>query len=794
MTRKFVLGTQTAIVLSLSALALNTPPALAQQQAQVGVLEEIIVTARKREESLLEVPLAITAIGAVDIDRAGFTNLEDIQQMAPGFFFQDGVNQLRNDRASRFYIIRGLAFGSAVTTEAVTVFLDGAPIVGAGEPGTMVDVERVEILRGPQAAYFGRNTYAGAINIVTKTPGNEWKGQLEGERAQYGSLSVSGSVSGPIVADKLAIRVSGQSEKVGGQYTNVADGATLGDRQTDQLSASLYATPSNELTMKGYLSRFVFDDGPDARYAFLSDVRTCNAGGAQRWICSRAPAYNPALLGFNYAVDDRVRNNVFAASYFGRPLRDKAGTTTIAWLSNIQASYELASGTSLDFIAARNTRKTSLISDEDSRDTLNVRNPLFGLPGRDVRAYQNELAFIDRAVKDWSAELRLTSNQEQRFRYTVGVSYLEGEAQNSYLYGDGFSGFRIPSSSGVINVKTKAVFGALYYDIIDKLTLSLEARAQSDDNVSTPFNNTTVVNQRLTLGPSQTALFKNIGPRAILQYQATDDTMVYASWARGFLPGGFNARLFTLTPAQIAELQSQIDIGPYIQEESQDTYELGTRIGVLDGKGFVNATGYIGRITEHQITQIGSVTQSNGQRIAVSGVVNGGVIDLWGVELESTLNVLDSLTLSGSFSWNHSEYKVHNCINCNTYRGLNALTGGNGNEVENSPEYTASLVATYRGKMNSTFDWFVGGESFFTSGYWVEDSNILKTNSRNIVNLRSGIESDALRVEAYVKNVFNNDEYPSVSTTLDRFANLVRTPMASLPDKRRWGIRTKFSF
>ena len=122
------------------------------------------------------------------------------------------------------------------------------------------------------------------------------------------------------------------------------------------------------------------------------------------------------------------------------------------------------------------------------------------------------------------------------------------------------------------------------------------------------------------------------------------------------------------------------------------------------------------------------------------------------------------------------------------------MTGGNGNEVENSPEYTASLVATYRGKMNSTFDWFVGGESFFTSGYWVEDSNILKTNSRNIVNLRSGIESDALRVEAYVKNVFNNDEYPSVSTTLDRFANLVRTPMASLPDKRRWGIRTKFSF
>ena len=763
-------------------------------QAQQAAVEEIVVTARKREESLLEVPLAITAVNAAQIEKAGLTNLEDIQQIAPGFFFQDGVNQLRNDRASRFYVVRGLAFGSAVTTEAVTVFLDGAPIVGAGEPGTMVDVERVEILRGPQSAYFGRNTYAGAINIVTKTPGNEWKGQIEGETGQYGSLSFSGSVDGPIKKDRLSVRISGQSEKVGGQYVNVADGQTLGDRRTEQVSGSVYASPADSLTVKAYLSRYKFDDGPDARYAFLADTRTCNAGGAQRWICGRAPDYNPALLGFNYAVDDRVRNNVFAASYFDKPLREKAGTTTIAWLSNAQASYSFENGMDLDFIAARNTRKTTLISDEDNRDTTNLRNPLFGLPGRDVRSFLNELAFVDRAANDWSTELRLTSDQKEKLRYTFGVSYLEATAQNSYLYGDGFSGFRIPSSSGVVDVQTKAVFGGLYYDFTDQLTLSLEARAQWDDNRSTPFNNTTVPNQRLTKGPPQDALFKNIGPRAILEYQLNQETMIYASWARGFLPGGFNARLFTLTPAQIAELRTQIDIGPFIEEESQDTYELGTRVSVLDGQGYVNATGYIGKITEHQITQIGSVTQPNGQRIAVSGVVNGGIIDFWGIELESSLTVLEKLNLTGSFAWNHSEYKVHNCINCNTYQGLNSLTGGNGNEVENSPEYTASLVASYRDSLTVNYDWYVGGESFYTSGYWVEDSNILRTNSRNIINIRGGIESDDLRVEIYVKNLFNNDDYPSISTTLDRFANLVRTPNASLPDKRRWGIRTKYSF
>ncbi|MBM3513599.1 MAG: hypothetical protein FJX59_07765 [Alphaproteobacteria bacterium] len=774
---------------AVGALSVALPTAAQQTVA----LEEIVVTARKREESLLEVPLAITAVGAMQIDAAGLNNLEDIQQMAPGFFFQDGVNQLRNDRASRFYIVRGLAFGSAVTTEAVAVFLDGAPIVGAGEPGTMVDVERVEILRGPQSAYFGRNTYAGAINIVTKTPGDEWKGQIGVEGGQYQTRSLSGSVDGPVIADKLSIRLSGQSERIGGQYTNVADGSTLGNRQTDQVSASFYATPSNDLSIKAYVSHFAFDDGPDARYAFLSDSRTCNLGGARLWICGKPPAYVPALLGFNYEVDDRARQ-VFPASYFGLPLRDKAGTTTLSWLSNFQVNYDLGDGTSLDFIAARNTRKTGLISDEDNRDTRGVRNPLFGLPGRDVRSFQNELAFIDRANKDWSAEIRFTSNQEQPFRYTFGASYLEAKAQNSYLYGDGFAGFRLASSSGIIDVKTKAVFGGAYYDFTDQLTLSVEARAQWDDNVSTPFANTTVVNQRLLEGPPADALFKNVGPRAILEYQATEEAMIYASWARGFLPGGFNARLFTLTAAQVAELRTQIDINPTIAEESQDTYELGTRIAVLDGRGFVNATGYYGKISEHQITQTGAVTQANGQRIAVSGVVNGGKIDFYGIELESAVTVAESLTLNGSFSWNHSEYKVHNCVNCQNYRGLNPLTGGTGNEIENSPEYTASLTATYRTQLNANYDWYVGGESFYTSGYWVEDSNILKTEGRNIINIRGGVESDALRVEAYVKNLFNNDAYPSVSTTLDRFANLVRTPMASLPDKRRWGVRTKYSF
>ena len=122
------------------------------------------------------------------------------------------------------------------------------------------------------------------------------------------------------------------------------------------------------------------------------------------------------------------------------------------------------------------------------------------------------------------------------------------------------------------------------------------------------------------------------------------------------------------------------------------------------------------------------------------------------------------------------------------------MTSAVGNDVESSPEYTASLIANYQDELNSTFDWYVSGEYFYTGGYWVTDANLLKTDPRNIVNLRMGVESGSMRVEAYLKNVTDNDKYPSVGTTFDRFAGFARTPIAKFAEKRRWGIRFKYTF
>ncbi|MFZ9479108.1 MAG: TonB-dependent receptor plug domain-containing protein, partial [Steroidobacteraceae bacterium] len=146
-----------------------TLPALAQQPADDGfALEEIVVTARKVEENLMTVPMAITAFSSKDIEAAGMKTLNDVMRMTPSFNF---VNQFggsgRNDRSTNSLVFRGLYIsGNAGLSAGGLLFIDGAPVIGA-QPPSMVDIDRIEVLKGPQSAYFGRSAFAGAINFIT---------------------------------------------------------------------------------------------------------------------------------------------------------------------------------------------------------------------------------------------------------------------------------------------------------------------------------------------------------------------------------------------------------------------------------------------------------------------------------------------------------------------------------------------------------------------------------------------------------------------------------------------------
>ena len=238
-------------------------------QAQEGEgLEEIVVTARKREESLMEVPISITAFTAEDLEARGLVELKDLQLYTPSFSFthmQGG--SARNDRSSNALVFRGLnlGFNSGITAGG-QLFIDGAPVIGAYQP-SIIDTERVEILKGPQSAHFGRSTFVGALNFIMKEPGDEFSGTAGLEYSPtHGSNEQYLTLEGPIT-DNLSLRVSGRHWEQGGYITNFANPSVdLGQRETNSASATLVWNPSDNVKVKAFLNYFRDLDGPAAQF------------------------------------------------------------------------------------------------------------------------------------------------------------------------------------------------------------------------------------------------------------------------------------------------------------------------------------------------------------------------------------------------------------------------------------------------------------------------------------------------------------------------------------------------
>lgn len=198
------------------------PSANAQQEPSAGLarsLEEIVVTARKRDESLMDVPLAIASFDASSLDKMGAGSLEDLTLFAAGVQFQNQAVAIpgRYNSATRF---RGMSTNLSQPSQQIgTVFVDGVWVSGSVFGLGFDDVERVEIIRGPQSALFGRSTFGGAINYVTRTPTPEYKGRLSAEVGDYGTYDVSVSHEGAVTGDNFLYRVSARGFGTDGQYT-----------------------------------------------------------------------------------------------------------------------------------------------------------------------------------------------------------------------------------------------------------------------------------------------------------------------------------------------------------------------------------------------------------------------------------------------------------------------------------------------------------------------------------------------------------------------------------------------
>ncbi len=786
--------TRTLISVSTALLIcapLITPVAAAQEADAENqlVIEEIIVTSRKREESLLDAPLTVTAFGASDIEDLALDELPDLVDYTPGFHYSEH-SVGRGGRYNRRLIFRGMnPRTDRQTRQGATVFIDGAPILGS-EIGSTANYERIEIIKGPQSAYFGRSTFSGAINAVTKTPGNEWAGRVSAEAARFGTSDFGVQIEGPLVEEKLSFRVSGRHYETGGEYRNSANPTDrLGAESTRDFALSLFATPTDNFSAKLRLHFWTDEDGPSVGVAINRpdnpELFNCTlsggAAGGGAWLCGEVPFLGRQKVGMDTTLTPDLQRTFFSQAIQDAFIFDGVpagfGLERNAQELSLVLDYEFANGLTLSSITAAHKNEYASFEDFDRRPTAGLLTPT----GLSADTYNMSLL----ANKDFSQEVRLSSAADQRLRWIVGASYTKIEARTQ-----GFSTFfgRQPNPNpnvATYDPETRAVFAAVSYDFNDKLALSVEARKQGDKVIegsvgSTPLENT----------------FNSFTPRLILDWKPREDMTLYAIYAEGTNPGQFNAGLLNLTQGELDQIAAAGGGGVEVEEEEITNIEFGVKGLFWNGRIQVSAAVYFsdwGSVIAPEIIQY---INADGEADSVQVNATGGQADLSGLELEGTVLLSENFTLDGTFAYNSSDIGDFESPDALNLLG-NRTIDGMGNSFSRYPERSGTLSLTYQGQLQSGHDWFLRGDVIYRGPTWMTNANQTTTPSFTTFNLRGGVEMETWRIEVYATNISNEEGY----TNLQLFPDLSglsggfnRMIMAGMHPRPSYGIRTSFEF
>lgn len=576
-------------------------------------LTEITVTARKVEERLLDVPLTISAISAKDIEAAGYTSIRDIADSTPGLFISSSQGR-SGDRIS----IRGINTVSP-TLGYVGVYVDGVFVGSSSAQGVeLSNVERVEVLKGPQSALFGRSTLSGAINYVTRRPGREFEGQASVTFGEHSRREVSGLLSGPI-GETTSFIVGARDYSLDGEYKNNFDGRyNLGGQSTKNGTAGLLWKPSDKFD--AYL-RVLYTKDADQQVAVA-------AQGALGNNCLRAtptgiPTYYCGQLRLTPAdLFLVVANDTIPAPFNGRySARDgEAGMDRRATRTSLEMNWNLGFAT-LSSISAYTKEKQRDGFDLTYRAALTYAAAV-GLPAITFdRTFEYE---------DKSQELRMVSQLDGPFSWLAGLYWFDNERSEVATY-------RLPAAAanaGTLGATNIAGFGRLQYDLTDRLSVAAEARWQRDEvKYRNPVNLL-----------SKDATTNSVLPRATVDYKITDDLMVYAVYSEGGKPVTINTA---------PELPEQLR---FTREEEAKNYELGLKGRFLDGRLTVLASAFYIDWTNQESAGICLPGECGGVQTITRYVSNFGETNVRGFELEATSEVIeDWLTLRVGYSMNDTQ-------------------------------------------------------------------------------------------------------------------------------------------
>ncbi len=668
-----------------------------------AAVSELVVTARKREENIQDVPLSVAAFSGDMLANENINNIEDLAGLVAGFemdrSFQRGFERP---------VIRGKSTILTGSAPGVSFFIDGVYFDGTIASVDLSSVERVEIVKGPQSALYGRNTYSGAINIVTKKPGDEFDLNASASIGEHGFKEFTAGVSGPLVEGKVAGGLFGRIYQYDGEYRNQNDGELVGGEETYSLSGTLNFTPNDawEITARGLVQK---DDDDPIAAAVTTNLE--NNYAFQNWINvdTSSPLNGVANDGqggyFHYfqgelpsGRDINYDNSV--AELFGDGGRETdriGGSLSISW--DATDSLKITSITGYEEIQFKQLQ-SSTYHPNGGYVGISLSDAIFTSSdvGLFVAGAVPVITADDGEIESFNQDLRFEYDDGGSMRFLGGLSYYKSKTSTTGLRNDviiaandafidtqiqagldflglsqctahpvcdpstfttvAFDVFRAdsdilgPEDLIESEIENWGIYGRAEIDILDNLTFGVEARyaedklssfrRDEDQTRSDPAERVRITDVSKTVD--------SFTPRFTLDYSVSDDNLLYAVLANGTKPGGFNTN-----DAGVFTGNTEYD------EEEIWSLELGSKNIFADGQWILNVAGYYEQVTDYQLTEsipfIDPDLPSPGQNTG-SIIGNKGEVEIWGLELETAYSpeAIEGLSLNLRYAYNNTEF------------------------------------------------------------------------------------------------------------------------------------------
>lgn len=655
--------------------------------AASGEQNEIVVTAQRREERLSDVPISVSVLGGDTLQQNVIVSTNDLTVAVPG------LNWGRSTNFSQ-PTIRGVGSRNASAGDEpnVATFVDGVYLPDmTGTLFELSNIERIEVLRGPQGTLFGRNATGGAINVVTRRPTRELEGSIAATVGEFGYYRLGGYVSGPIAGDVITASLTAVHYDDDGYIENIFNGETQGSSGGTAFRARVRFEPVEDFSFEvnGFHSKSnnnVLISG----YAINGNTQARNSipGGPN------AGALNPTGI----PADQIIADEPFTTATFSTPF----GRTRQRFI-DMHMDWDIGFATLTGTASWGDTQTTTLSWTDVSP----------------IRLSQTEYSTFNEFSNQ---ELVLTSNPGQfgRFEWLLGLTRFQSDAQFNPLISTGrnaTTGAFLPTRTIYgQNTRAFAVFGEVTWQAIDNLFFTGGLRYNRDDKDA--------FNERSGVRTEGEARFENVSPRGVVRWEFAPNSNVYLSYTRGFKSGTFNA---------VAAAGTQLPAEP----EIVDAYELGVKARLARGITLEAAAFRY----NYQDLQVSTPVVING--VSATTVQNAGEARITGFEASLNAQVTRNFSINAAVTLLDSELRDFPNASVQVPRtvggvptnngNVNVVDDVSGNELIRAPDWTFSVGATYRHELfGGEMTW--NATAFFSSDYFFDLTNRLSQPSYEVVN------------------------------------------------------------